>query len=143
MPPFAQSYGALMKYLKSLFYHFLIVFFANYTMPGIEVIRQTKLPHIGADIFFALVLGFLNSLIFPVLKVVDEKINVSRIAIVCISLSFVSYAILKFAPLGVEVKSVEGYLFAAFTVALGSFLMNYFEMRDAFKFPRPPEMPKI
>lgn len=143
MPPLAQSYGAAMNYLKTLFYHFLIVFFADYTLPGIEVIRQTKLPHIGSDILFALALGFLNSLIFPVLKVVDQKINVSRIGVVSISLSFASFAILKFARLGVDVKSVEGYLFASFTVALGAFLMNFYEMKRSMKFPRPPEMPHL
>ena len=37
------------QYLKSLFFNFLTVFFANHIFSGIEVTSQTKLPHIGGD----------------------------------------------------------------------------------------------
>lgn len=139
----AQSYGVLMNYLKNFFHHFLIVFFVNYTMPGIVVIQQTKWPHIGSDLIFPLVLGFLNSLIYPVLKVVDQKITPSRIGVVAAVLSFVSYAILKFTRFGLDVKSVEGFLFAAGSVALCSFFLNYFEMKSSIKFPKPPDAPHV
>ena len=132
-----------MNYLKSLFFNFLTVFFANHLLPGIEVVKQSKLPHIGGDLLFAIVLGFLNSLIFPVLKVMDQKISVGRIAITASVLSFAAYAVLKFAPLGIEIKTVEGYLLAAGFVGAGGFLTNYLEMKRAFQFPKPPEMPKI
>jgi hypothetical protein len=139
---FTQSYSAILKWLKTLFYHFLIVFFTNYTTPGIEVIRPTKWPHLGADLVFALSIAFINSLIFPVLKVVDQKISLSRIAIASALVAFSAYALLKFAPLGIEVKSVEGYIFASAIVALGCFLMNYYEMRRFYRFVKPPEPPR-
>jgi hypothetical protein len=135
--------GAAMNYLKCLAFNFLTVFFANYILPGIDVVRQTKLPHLGADLPYALALGLLSSLIYPVLKVVDQKINPARIAIVAVCLSFGSYAVLKFAPLGIEVRTVEGYLFASAIVALVSFLTNFFEMKRSNKFPKPPEMPRL
>ena len=132
-----------MNYLKSLFYNFLTVFFANYLLPGIEVVKHTKLPHIGGDLLFAIVIGFLNSLIYPVLKVMDQKISVGRIAMAASVLSFGAYAIMKFAPLSIEVKSVEGYLLASIIVGAGGFLMNYLEMKRSFRFSTPPEMPKM
>ena len=46
-----------MTYLKSLFFNFLVVFFANHVLPGIEVVKPTKLPHIGGDLTFAIALG--------------------------------------------------------------------------------------
>jgi len=132
-----------MNYLKSLFFNFLTVFFANYLLPGIDVIHQTKLPLIGGDLLFAIVIGFLNSIIYPVLKVLDQKINIGRIALTAGSIAFGAYTILKFAPLGIEIKSVEGYLLAAIAVASGGFLTNFFEMRRSLKYPKPPEMPRM
>jgi hypothetical protein len=140
---FAQSSLAALKYLKTLFHHFLIVFFANYTIPGIEIVHPTKWPDFGPDLIFALSVGFLNSLIFPILKVTDQKISLSRMAIFAATIAFASYALLKFAPLGIEIKSVEGYIFASAVVALGGFLMNYYEMRCLFRFIKPPEPPRI
>ena len=128
-----------MNYFKSLCYNFLTVFFANYVLPGIEIVHQTKLPHIGGDLWFAMVVGLINSLIFPVMKVLNQPISISRIALSAICISFGSYTILKFAPLGIEIKSVEGYIFAAVAVGLGGFLTNFFEMRRAPNLPRPPD----
>jgi hypothetical protein len=50
---------------------------------------------------------------------------------------------LKFAPLGIEVKSVEGYLFASLAVGAAGFLTNYLEMRRAGKGLKPPELPRM
>ncbi|MBF8262745.1 MAG: hypothetical protein HW387_410 [Parachlamydiales bacterium] len=133
----------IVNFLKCLAYNFLTVFFANYLLMGIEVEHPSKLPHIGGDLLFPLVLGLLFSSIYPILKVIDQNINLARIGIVAGCLSFGSYAILKFAPLGVEVKTVEGYLLASIVVALGGFLTNFFEMKRANKFPKPPEMPRM
>src|SRR5690554_369130 len=63
-----------MVYLKHLLINFLIVFFANYVLPGIEVLNQTKLPHVGGDILFALSLGFLNASIFHGLRILHQRI---------------------------------------------------------------------
>ena len=133
------------KYLKSLFFNFLTIFFANHILSGIEVTNQTKLPHIGGDLIFAIVLGFLNSLILPILKLVDRQISAPRIALISIILNFSAYAILKLAPIGIEVSSVEGYIFASTMVSLGSFLTNYLEMKHLehqHKKPDDMELPK-
>ncbi|MBI5272836.1 MAG: phage holin family protein [Chlamydiia bacterium] len=117
-----------MYYLKMLFFNFLIVFFANHILPGIDVANQTKLPHIGGDLIFAFVLGLLNSLIFLGLKILD-KVSVLRIGILSLVISFVSYAILKILPLGIHITNVKGYFLASILVAAGSFLTNFLEMK--------------
>lgn len=135
-----------MSYLKSLFFNFLIVFFANHVLPGITVIDQTKLPHLGGDLLFAIILGFLNSLIYPILRLVRKQQTVLQIAMFAIVLNFASYACVKFLFSGIHVASVEGYFFASLFVTLGSFLTNYFEMRHFRQKPpkssiEPPSKP--
>lgn len=134
-----------MSYLKSLFFNFLIVFFANHILPGIAVIDQTKLPHLGGDLPFAVALGFLNSLIYPLLRLVRKQQTALQIGTFALVLNFAAYAVLRFLPLGIHVSSVEGYIFAALFVTLGSFLTNYFEMKHFQHKPKssiePPSKP--
>ena len=125
-----------MYYLKSLFFNFLTVFFANHILPGIDVINQTKLPHVGGDLIFALSLGLLNSLIYPVLCLFHKE-SMAKIAALAVLVNFVSYAALKLMPIGIHISSLSGYAMAASITALGSFLTNLLEMRH--KTPRAPE----
>lgn len=118
-----------MHYLKSLFFNFLVVFFANHILPGIEVLNQTKLPHVGGDLIFAFVLGAINSLIFPILKLTG-KATTMKIAGIALAINFVAYALLKLLPIGIH-ETIEGYCFAALLVSIGSFLTNYCAMKHA------------
>lgn len=125
-----------MGYLKNLAINFLIVFFADHILPGIEV-TQTKLPNIGGDLIFAFVLGLLNSLIYPSLKILRQDVTGLKIGIVCLILNFAAYGVIKLIPIGVHVSTVEGYIFGATVVTIGSFLTNFFEMRKAPKMDLP------
>ena len=118
-----------MYYLKCLFFNFLAIFFANHILPGIVVTNQTKLPHLGGDIPFAAVLAILNSLIYPLLKLLDSHLSPVRIAMAAIILNFIVYALLKVIPVGIKITTIEGYLIPAAVVSVASFLTNYFEMR--------------
>lgn len=118
-----------MSYIKSLFFNFLVVFFANHVLPGIDVVNVTKLPHFGGDLIFAIALGFLNSLIFPILKLIDRHLTTMRIAMIALVLNFAAYAILKLLPIGIHLETVEGYILGAIVVSVGSFLTNFLEMR--------------
>lgn len=118
-----------MYYLKSLFFNFLVVFFADHILPGLEVLDMTRLPHIGGDLIFAVVLGFLNSLIYPVLKLLKQEDSTLKIALIALILNFAAYGIVKLLPIGINVKNVEGYILASVIVSLGGFLTNFLEMR--------------
>jgi len=117
-----------MNYLKAFFFNFFIVFFVNYILPGISVVSQTKIPNIGSDLIFAVALGVVNTLIYPVLKMCHHA-TLLKIAGLSLVVSFVAYALLKFLHLGIHVTTFTGYASAALLVAIGSFLINYFEMR--------------
>lgn len=117
-----------MYYLKTLFFNFFVVFFANHILPGIDVANQTKIPHVGGDLMFAIALGFVNSLIYPILKLVNQ-VAVLKIAGLSLSINLIAYAILKLLPIGVYVTSFTGYFSAAIFVAIGSFLTNFLEMK--------------
>jgi hypothetical protein len=118
-----------MKHLKTFFFNFLIVFFANHILPGIEVVNQTKLPHIGGDLSFALGLGFLNCLIYPLLLLTGRARCIPHIALAALALNFISYAILKILPLGIHIESVKGYFITALMVSIGSFITNFLQMK--------------
>lgn len=120
-----------MYYLKILLSNFLIVFFADYLLPGIEVTKQTKIPHIEGDLLFALVLGFFNSMIFPLLKVMEKGASLSRIALTALILNFAVYGIVTLLPLGIHFANIEGYLIVSAVVTVGGFLTNFFEMKHA------------
>ncbi len=132
-----------MYFLKTLFFNFLAVFFANHILPGIEVVDQTKLPHLGADLPFALALGLLNSLIFPVMKLIKTPVTILKIAVAALLLNLFVYAIVKFFPIGIDL-TLMGMLYGSIVVSIGSFLTNYLEMkhsRHAQHSPDPSEPP--
>jgi putative membrane protein len=116
-----------MRYLKSWLFNFLAVFFANYVLPGIEITSPTKLPHLGDDFLIAFVLGGLNTLVYPLLKLFRQSTSLFQVGLIILVLNFLAYGILKFLPLGVHPTSLEGYLLAAVVVSVVGFLTSYFE----------------
>ncbi len=118
-----------MHYLKSLFFNFLIIFLSLHIFAGIELTDPTKLPHVGKDLYFAGALGFLNSLIYPMLRMIDSRLIGLRIIFIAILLNFAMYALLKILPVGISVTSLKGYVIVASAVSIGSIFANYFEMK--------------
>lgn len=127
---------ALMNYLKYFFVGFSIVFFVNYLFPGIDLVNQSKISHIGGDLIFPVVVGLLNSLVFPLLKAFDRRLSMVRISVVILILNFAAYVLLKLFSIGVYVTSVEGYFSGAIFVSFGSILMSYVRLREYRN--RPP-----
>ncbi len=117
-----------MNYLKGLVINFLVVFFAVHVLPGIDVMELTRLPQVGGDLKLAIGLGFLNSLIYLVLKLIGG-ISPFKIALLAFILNFAVFAIIKWVPIGIGIVSVEGYIFAALGVSVGSFFVNFFISR--------------
>ena len=123
-----------MNYLKSFFLNFLVVFFAVHVLSGVDVANVTKLPHLGSDIPFALALGFLNSLIEPVFAFAFRPATITRILLAAFGLNFGVFALVKFVSrIGIEITTVEGYLFVSAAVAVASFLTNFLEMKHRQK----------
>ncbi len=118
-----------MHYLKSLFFNFLIIFLSLHVFAGVELTDPTKLPHVGKDLYFAAALGFLNSLIYPMLRMIDSRLIGLRIIFIAILLNFAMYALLKILPVGISVTSLKGYVIVASAVSIGSIFANYFEMK--------------
>lgn len=118
-----------MVFLKSFFINFLIVFFADHILPGMQVMDLTRLPHIGGDLLFSLALGFLNALIYPGLKIFHKEATGIKIALVALILNFAAYAFVLWLPLGIHFLNIEGYLLVCVVVALGGFTTNFLELR--------------
>jgi len=128
-----------MHYVKGLFFNFLVVFFANYLLPGVRFVDQTKLPHISSDLLTPLILGALNSFIFVFLRLVRRPPTLARIGGAALVFNFGAYALFKLLPfLGILVTEWKGYLFAASVCSVGAFVVNYFEWKGKQKDQNPP-----
>ena len=129
-----------MKYLKALFFSFLVIFFANHILPGIVVTNQTKIPHFGSDIPFALALGFLNAFIYPALRGLRGNAPMYLVIAIAIAMNFAAYGCVALFNFGIHINSFRGYLFVSSVVTIASCLANYFEMKGAPKSPshEPP-----
>ena len=126
-----------MYYLKSLFFSFLTVFCSLHIFSGIEVTKPTQLPQVGGDLLFAAGLGFLNSLIYPILKMINGRMIALRIISIAAILNFGAYGLLKLLPLGISITSLQGYIIVSVAVAFASFLINYLEMKHSEHIQKP------
>lgn len=122
-----------MVFLKGFAINFLVIFFANHILPGVMVGDATKLPHIGADLLFPLVLGFCNALIYPILGLFQGGRNLLKIAIFALGINLIAYAILALFPEKIRIMDVQGYVFGIGAAFLSGFFTNFFEWRRGRK----------
>lgn len=116
-----------MTYFKSLFFNFLCVFFVNHVISGVEIAYYTKIPSIEGDIIFSFCLGFLNSLIFPCMKIFLTKISHFRIGFVSFIINFGAYSIVNILPVGIHITTAGAYVWCGLIVWFGSYLTNHLE----------------
>lgn len=118
-----------MTYFKSLFLNFLTVFFVDHIIPGVDIAYYTKLPHIGGEIIWAVCLGFLNSLIFPVLRFVHPKPSHFKIGLISFIISFGAYGVVNLIPVGIKISRPEAFVYCGLIVWAVSYLTNHLEFR--------------
>jgi len=118
-----------MTYFKSLFFNFLIVFFVNHILPGVEIDYYTKLPEIKGDLIFAFSVGLLNSLIYPALRAFHPKPSHFKIGLISFIISFGAYSIVNLLPLGIHIKTAGAYIWGGLIVWFGGYLTNHLELR--------------
>lgn len=123
-----------MTYFKSLFINFLTVFFVNHVMPGVTIDYHTKLPDVGGELIFAIAVGFLNSLVFPVLRIVSNKPSYFKIGISTFVITFVSYAVvnLLFPAAAIRLHTFGAYLWCSLVVWFFAYITNHMELRRYF-----------
>ena len=122
-----------MTYFKSLLTNFLAVFFVDHIIPGIDIAYYSKLPHIGGDLIFSFGVGFLNSLIFPVLKHFTTKPTHFKIGIISLIISFLSYSLVNILPVDIKVTSAGGYIWSILIIWGVSYFTNHLEFRKYLK----------
>ena len=122
-----------MTYFKSLLTNFLAVFFVDHIIPGIDIAYYSKLPHIGGDLIFSFGVGFLNSLIFPVLKHFTTKPTHFKIGIISLVISFLSYSLVNILPVDIKVTSAGGYIWSILIIWGVSYFTNHLEFRKYLK----------
>jgi len=122
-----------MTYLRSLFLNFLVVFFVAHSIPGIEVKTYENVPNIGADIIFAVIVGFLNASIFPALVIIGKGVSLGMIALISAIICIVSFFLIGIIDFGVHVSTFWGGFIGALIVWLVSLFANYLEMRHSYR----------
>ena len=120
-----------MTYLRSLFLNFLVVFFVDRVIPGIEVQMYENVPNIGADILFSGILGFLNASIYPGMYILSIKPTLAKIVVVAGIFSFLGFIIISFIDYGVQVQTFFGGFLSGLIVWAVSVLTNYLEMKHS------------
>ncbi len=118
-----------MNYLRSFFLNFLIVFFVDRVMPGVEITSYENVPNIGADILFSLIVGFLNASIFFFLVILEIKITRLNMALIGFVISFGAFLIIAVVPFGVRIVNPWGVILGGGLVWFVSFLTNYLEYK--------------
>jgi uncharacterized membrane protein YvlD (DUF360 family) len=118
-----------MNYLRSLFLNFLVVFFVDRMVPGIQVNNFENVPNIGADILFSLVVGFLNASIFFFLVILDLDITKLRLALLSFVISFGAFIVIAIIPFGVQVINVWGVIIGGGIVWAVAYFSNELEWK--------------
>lgn len=122
-----------MSYARSLFLNFLVVFFVDRAIPGIEIVYYENVPSIGSDILFSLIMGFLNSLIFPFLALFEFHVSKLKLAIISFLISFAGFTVISMIPFGVQVTSAWGFILGGAIVWATAFITNYLEWQHNLK----------
>lgn len=115
-----------MNYVRSLFLNFLVVFFIDRAIPGVQVVNYEQVPNIGADILFALIVGFLNASVYPFLAILEISITKLRLALFNFIISFVSFSAIALVPFGVQ-ATFGGVLLGGAIAWIVAFFTNYLE----------------
>lgn len=118
-----------MNYVRSLFLNFLIVFFIDRVAPGITIESYEQVPNIGADILFALIVGFLNASIFFFLAILELKITNLKLALFSFVISFAAFITIAIIPFGVRVVNPWGVILGGGIVWIVSFFTNHLEWK--------------
>ena len=118
-----------MTYFKSLFFNFLAIFFVNHVIPDIEIAYYSKLPHIKGDLIFSFCLGFICSLVFPILKFFNLKPSHFKIGFISFLVSFGGYSLVNILPFGIKVKSPGAFILAGVIVWSACYLTNHLEFK--------------
>lgn len=116
-----------MTYFKSLLLNFLAVFFVNHVIPGVDIGYYTKLPEIKGDFIFAFGVGFLSSLVFPVLKLLPIKPSHFKIGLVTFFISFGAYSIVNILPVDIRVDHRGAFIWCGLIVWFCAYLTNSLE----------------
>lgn len=116
-----------MTYLRSLFLNFLVVFFVDRVVPGLQINSFEGVPDIGADILFSVIVGFLNASIFPFLALMEAEATHFKLAIISGIISFGAFGIIAIVPFGIQVQSFLGFFLGGSIVWLVAYISNYLE----------------
>jgi len=122
-----------MTYFKSLIINFLTVFFVNHVIPNVEIDYYSKLPDIGGDLIFAFSVGFLNSLIYPVIVLLHIKSSHFKVGLSSFLISFGAYSIVNLLPVGIKITAPGAFIWTSLSVWFMAYLTNHFEIRHYLK----------
>ncbi len=120
-----------MTFVRSFFLNFLIVFFVDRIVPGIEITYFEQVPNIAADFLFSILVGFFNAAVFPVLSCTEWRISKLKIGIITAIISFGAFGVISTISFGIRVLNPGGFFIGGAIVWAIAFLSNYLEWKHA------------
>lgn len=118
-----------MTFLRSLFLNFLIVFFVDRVIPGIQIVNYEGVPDVINDVLFASVVAFLNASIYPAFYIAGVKATTLAMGICAFIISFGSFLLIYFVDVGVSAESFFGVILGTIIVGSMSLFTNILEKK--------------
>lgn len=122
-----------MSYLRSLFFNFLVVFFVDRMIPGMQITYFEQVPNIGADFLFSGILGFLNASVYPFFQILELQVRSFKLAVFNFFITFSAFGAISVFPFGVQVINPWGFFLGGSIVFGVAFFTNYLEWQQDLK----------
>jgi hypothetical protein len=105
----------------------------NHIVPDVEIDYYTKLPHIGGDLIFSFSVGFINSLIYPMIVLFKVKPTHFKVGLSSFLISFGAYSVVNILPVGIKIASPGAFIWTALSVWFMAYLTNHLELKHYIK----------
>ncbi len=117
-----------MTYFRSLLINFLTVFFVNHVIPEVEIDYYSKLPNIGGDLIFSFALGFVNSMIYPVIVLLKVRPSHFKVGLSAFFITFGAYSIVNLLPVGIKLTSAGAFIWCSLITWGMAYITNHIEL---------------
>jgi hypothetical protein len=93
------------------------------------VTSYEQVPNIGADLLFAMIVGFLNASVFFFLVLMEATVTRFKLAVMTAAISWIAFLIISVIGFGVQVETFFGFIIGGAFVWLVAYVSNFLEWK--------------
>lgn len=113
-----------MKFILRLLINALAILLVAYLVPGIIV------PNFWSALIMAIVLGIINALISPSVKILTLPISILTLGLFTLVINALMFLLASYFVIGVKINSFASAFWGALIISVIGFLANQFLKRD-------------